>query len=164
MVAGALPLLLPAGGAAAREGSNKMPTAIREQIMTALAAKLGEIAAVTVRRNPDTPAEALPTIDLFDTGGQEPGQQGGGIEEYFLEVPIDLFAADGPALNEIEAKAWAKLAANTGLGGLSIDIARLKQEDGAIDTQQGHPTAIGRPMPVRIHYWTREGDPYAVGP
>ncbi len=141
-----------------------MPTPVREQIMAQLATLLGQLAGVTLRRNPDTPASVLPTIDLFDTGAQEPGQQGGGVEEYFLEAPIDLFAADGAALNALEAEAWAKLAANTGLGGLAIDIARVKQDEGAIDTQPGHPTAIGRPMPVRIQYWTREGDPFAVGP
>lgn len=141
-----------------------MPTPVREQIILAVVATLGGVAGATVRRNSADPAEAPDTIDVYDTGGQEPLQAGGGIEEYLLEVPIDLFAADGPALNTLEAKAWQVLAANASLGGVAIDVARIRQEGGALDRVDGHPNAISRAMPVSVRYWTREGDPYSVGP
>jgi hypothetical protein len=158
-----------------------MALSVREQILAALAAKLGAIVtggvAVTFYRNRRKAIAqgAWPALNQIDGGHGAPEEVlTPGISQYTLDVELEgevgatptaamTEAQLGPALSDLYAASLKAALADRTLGGLCIDI-----HEGALavdpDRGEGKAPAGAFSLALTIDFWTRNGDPYTIGP
>ena len=146
-----------------------MPTSIREQVLAAVAARLGTIGGVTVERNRVEPVTAFPALVMID-GGHTVTEENAGLKLYASRFDVEGYvqtttAAElGPSLSDLYAKTVAALMADRTLGGVAIDVREGELRDPEIDRTPGHAPHAAFSLAFEVDYTTRPADPYQPGP
>ncbi len=150
-----------------------MPVSVAEQILQALFQALDEIPDILVERNRDDefPAAELPALNLLDGGMPAVDRSVHGIDAYVMRPAIEGFVAAKPAAAAATAAQDLLARVQQRLGQLSnppFDGLAVSVDEGEMtpDLARGTPEEpqAGFALVLEIEFWTKPGDPYAVGP
>ncbi|HJQ60818.1 MAG TPA: hypothetical protein VJ890_28195 [Vineibacter sp.] len=143
-----------------------MPLAVREQILAALFARLGDRLGlrgdgqddVPLRRNPSAAQEQLTAVDLYDGGHDIEVGSTTRDSAYILGAELELFAPDGPAFNELYARVRAAIDLDRTFGGLANNAKERSLTQPSPGTTAGHPDVLGAVLTLDVEFWTRDDD------
>ncbi|BBK30309.1 hypothetical protein EDC65_2245 [Stella humosa] len=149
-----------------------MPTPVVEQVLAAVEARLAAITGfpgLLVERNRDAEVDRFPTLLLIDGDQDRIGDETMGYRRVMLEfmvegyVSANLQSGLGPARNALYAAVVAALMADPTLGGLAVDLHEGRTSR-ALGTGDGQTPAAAFATIYELEFWTREADPYSLGP
>lgn len=143
-----------------------MALAVRERILAALFARLGERLAlrgdggadVPLRRNPGTGQAATTAVDQYDGAHDVEVASDTGHTLFVMTVDLELFAPDGPALNELYARVRDAIDRDITFDSLAEKATERSFSAPAAGTVKGHPDVVGAFVVVDIEYRTRDDD------
>lgn len=141
-----------------------MPLAVREQILAAVFARLGDRlqpagdggGAVPLRRNPGESQTEQLAVDMYDGGHDTTYGSDTGHSLFALAVEFELFADDGPALNQLYARVRDAIDRDVTFGALADDARERGLSAPVPGTVQGHPDIIGAVLTIDIDFRTRD--------
>ena len=147
-----------------------MPTPIREQVLAAFHTAIDTALSVDVERNRsrEIPVDSTSYVVLLD-GQQYIASDETGLIFYTMTVTVEGYsraatdALVGPAVNALYADVVAAAVADHTLGGLSVDVREGDLPDVYIDPEASKPT-MAFALDFEIDYFTKETDPYTIGP
>jgi hypothetical protein len=151
-----------------------MASTVREQILaaffTALKALEGTVYKLTAQRDRDTEVSEYPALVLLAGEQSADDSFATGVTRYVLTVTVEGYVQetdDGKTtaekIDELYGKVLQAALSDRTLGGLAVDVREQPLEQ-QIDRSAGHPPGGAFSLPFEIEYWTRQGDPFTVGP
>lgn len=147
-----------------------MTDCIREQVMAAAKTVLDGITGITglkVYRNRDAAVSARTALVLYE-GNQQADHELPNQIRYTMTLNLEGIvkpASDnlGSEINNLYAKAIQALVADYTLGGLTVDVKEIST-DFEVLQQEGMQPAATFLSRIEVMYFTRDNDPFTIGP
>jgi hypothetical protein len=141
-----------------------VPDTVRERVLAALYARLGERLAPTgdggdtvpLRRNPGPPQTELLAVDQYDGGHDTTYASDTAHARFDLAVELELFAPDGPSLNELYGRVRDAIDLDVTLGEVADDTTERGLSAPVPGTVQGHPDILGAVLTMNVQFRTRD--------
>ncbi|WP_165063941.1 hypothetical protein [Paludisphaera rhizosphaerae] len=145
-----------------------MPVPVREQILQNLVATLAGLAGVRVERDLEAEVQDYPTLNVIE-GDQSADSGTHGATDYRMAVTVEGYVQTpgrdtlAAANNDLYARVVRALNDDYTLGGFAQDVTETAAAFDVDRDGMETPTAYFA-VEFEIRYFTRQGDPYAVGP
>jgi hypothetical protein len=146
---------------------------VRERVLAAFFARLEGITGVyglKVERNRDTEVTTFPFLVQVDGDHEVDEGFATGIDRYLMTVTVEGYGQapqQGETvqgkLDQLYGKVVQALAADHTLSGLAVDVEE-QSLDFDIDRVDGHQPGGAFSAAFRVEFWTKQGDPFTVGP
>ena len=147
-----------------------MATPIREQVLAAFHLAIDTALTPIVERNRsrEIPVDVDDFVVVLD-GPQFTASDETGLKFYRLTVNVEGYARAatdelvGPAINALYADVVTAAMADHTLGGVSVDVREGDLPNIYIDPESSKPMMVFA-LAFEIDYFTKEIDPYTIGP
>ena len=149
-----------------------MADTVRERVLAAFKTTLEGLTVfgLSVERNRDTQVTEFPALVMRDGEPQPDDTFATYVTRYVMPVEVEGYVRtdeDGKTveqkIDQLYGLVVQALLADPTLGGLAVDVA---EQPTAVqrDTAEGHPDCGAFLTTFLVEFWTRQGDPYTVGP